>query len=127
MNIPRPLLADMSEPSRYVAPLPELGVGPDGLLRRKGIMTPIIEELLAGLSDSAGAAPALETIITRMYPDNPDPLVRQPHLLSAAEKALWLSTIITKSDDRPDPFFLDTIMAKQRHDQPDPTRGRREP
>jgi hypothetical protein len=126
MSLSRPLLAEVSEPSRRVAPLPDLDVGRDGLLRRKGSKTPLVEELLSSLAECAvGAIPALETILTRVYPDNPDPLVRDPRRLDAAEKGLWLSTIMTKGDDRPDPYFLHTIMTEQRYDQPDPNRARR--
>jgi hypothetical protein len=126
MSVPPPFLAEVSEPSRPVAPLPELDVGRDGLLRRKGIVTPIVEELLFELSDgAAGAIAALETIITRTYPDNPDPLIGDARPLHDAEKSLWLSTIMTKGDDRPDPLFLDTIMTDQQYDQPDPNRARR--
>jgi hypothetical protein len=127
MNLPPPLLAQLSEPSRQIPPLPDFTVGPDGLLRRTGSETPLVEELLARTSEiGAEASAALETIITRTYPDNPDPLIRDRRRLDPTDSTLWLSTIMTKAgDDRPDPYFVSTIMTALETDHPDPGRARR--
>jgi hypothetical protein len=135
MHLPAPSLAQVSEPSRSVPPLPHLKVGADGLLHREGSNTPIVDELL---SDSIDVNPttvrsALETINTRAAPDRPDPMIRAKTRYSSAE--LWdcLNTSVTKAQlDNPDPFgarkslrHLHSTLTEQHIDQPDPNRLRR--
>jgi hypothetical protein len=137
MAFPAPLLAHMSEPSRRIAALPSLKVGGDGLLRRQDVDTPIVEELLAhAIEPTAQLGSVLETIVTRTYPDEPDPLVRVARK-DRTELGLWLSTVVTKAQlDDPDPWgvrrsarssdYLSTVITEQGFDPPDPNRSRRE-
>lgn len=74
MNFPAPVLAQLGEPARRITSVPSLDLGRDGLLRRKGEATPIVEELLG---------------------DNNE--------LGTEERSLWLSTVMTKGFDNPDP------------------------
>jgi len=74
MTFPAPVLAELSEPARRITSLPSLDLGQDGLLRRKGMSTPIVEELLADTNE-----------------------------LGTEERSLWLSTVMTKGFDNPDP------------------------
>jgi hypothetical protein len=72
MPLPAPVLVQLGEPARRITP-PSLDLGRDGLLRRKGVATPIVEELLGG------------------------------NEIGTEEKGLWLSTVMTKGFDNPDP------------------------
>ena len=120
MCLPAPVLVQVSERSRRVRALPELDVGPDGLLRRKSVEKPLVEELLDQGEPTADAKAFVETILTRTYPDNPDPLTRARSRFYGAEHSLWLSTIMTKGDDRPDPNLpLKTMGAQRRLDHRD--------
>src|SRR5580700_4530583 len=137
MHLPPPLLAQMSEPSRPVLPLPSLKVGRDGLLRREGMSTPIVEELVSDAVElEITARSVFETKNTRSKPDQPDPLIRSANRLHSVGRNLWLSTIMTKrADDTPDPFgtrrsarfscFINTTFSNGQLDQPDPDRLRK--
>jgi hypothetical protein len=135
MLLPAPSLAQVSEPSRTIAPLPPLKVGAHGLLHREGCGVPIVDELL---SDPINLEPrsvqsALETINTRAYPDQPDPMIRAKTRYDSHELELCLGTNMTKAQfDNPDPFgvrrslrHLSTTLTEQNFDQPDPNRLRR--
>jgi hypothetical protein len=74
MSLPAPVLVQLGEPARRIAPPPSLDSGRDGLLRRKGAATPIVEELLGNANE-----------------------------LGTEERSLWLSTVMTKGFDNPDP------------------------
>jgi hypothetical protein len=136
MAFPAPLLVQLSEPSRRIAPVPSLRVGDDGLLRRQGMATPIVDELLTpAIEPKAQLHSVLETIVTRGYPDEPDPLVRARREDKSA-LGLCLSTVITKAElDTPDPWgvrrssrssdYLNTVITEQGFDSPDPNRSRR--
>jgi hypothetical protein len=133
MHLPAPSLAQVSEPSRTLAPLPRLKVGADGLLHREGSGTPIVDELLSDATNFKlkTIQAALETINTRAYPDQPDPMIRVKTRYD--ELGLCLGTNMTKAQfDNPDPFgvrkslrHLGTTLTEQNFDQPDPNRLRR--
>jgi hypothetical protein len=74
MTLPVPVLVQLGEPARRVTP-PSLDLGQDGLLRRKGVATPLVEELLGDAEE-----------------------------LGIGTRSLWLSTIVTKGFDDPDPM-----------------------
>jgi hypothetical protein len=136
MVFPPPLLVQLSEPSRRIVALPSLRVGEDGLLRRARVATPIVDELLTqAIEPKAQLRSALETIVTRGHPDEPDPLVRAGREDKSA-LGLCLSTVVTKAQlDNPDPWgvrrssrssdYLSTVITEHGFDQPDPNRTRR--
>jgi hypothetical protein len=125
----------LSEPSRRIAALPSLKVGDDGLLRREGMATPIVNELFMALEPKAQLQSVLETIVTRGYPDEPDPHVRFGRQDRSVGPELVLSTVIKAQSNNPDPCgvprsarifdYLSTIITKQQFDPPDPNRSRR--
>jgi hypothetical protein len=136
MPLPAPLLAQVSERSRRIQPIPVLEVGRDGLLRRQSMSTPLVEELLSDTIElESGAQSMLETISTRAYPDQPDPLIRAESRKRIGESDFWLSTIITRGDDPPDPSgvrrssrnvdWVSTIFSNGKFDPIDPNRSRR--
>jgi hypothetical protein len=135
MHLPAPSLAQVSEPSRSIAPLPHLKVGAGGLLHREGSNTPIVDELLFGSADVSPKTikSTLETINTRAAPDRPDPMIRAKSRYISAGLLACLNTSVTKAQlDNPDPFgarkglrHLHSTLTEQNFDQPDPNRLRR--
>jgi hypothetical protein len=130
MRLPAPVIAQISELSRRATPLPDVEVSQDGLLRRKGIETPLVDELLF---DGCASTPGrLDTVMTESF-DNPDPGCRTTDRIRASERSLWLSTVMTKGFDDPDPgiptgdrihlsernLWLTTVMTWV-DDKPDP-------
>jgi hypothetical protein len=98
--------------------------------------TPLVEELLSDTTElESGVRSMLETISTRAYPDQPDPLVRSRSRQFIGENYFWLSTIITEGDDPPDPSgvrrnsrdvdWVSTIFSNGKFDPIDPNRSRR--
>jgi hypothetical protein len=134
MALPAPLLVQLSEPSRRIAALPSLKVGDDGLLRREGMATPIVNELfMQAIEPKAQMLSVLETVVTRGFPDQPDPFVRfgredrsvgPKRVRSTAAKAQPNNPSLCVESARVSDY-LQTIITKDAFDQPDPNRSRR--
>jgi hypothetical protein len=77
MNLPAPVLVQLGELARRVTPPQSLHLGRDGLLRRKGVATPLVEELLGDTNELGTEARSLwlSTTVTRGF-DDPDPMCR---------------------------------------------------
>lgn len=99
MRLPAPVIAQVSEAPRGVTPLLDVQVGQDGLLRRRGAESPLVEELLF---HSESAAAHMHTVVTESF-DNPDPAARTGGRIHSSERSFWLGTVMTKGFDEPDP------------------------